>query len=168
MVYFITEKPQGAFIFMNNQYILTQEGFKKLEEELVLFQQEKRPKAVERLKKAREMGDLSENSEYVAAKDELGFVDGKIAEIEEILKNSEVKQVSVDKSAVEIGDSVVVSQNGETNTYKIVGEHEADIMNGKLSHKSPIGGALLGKHTGDVINAKTPSGAVTYKILEIK
>lgn len=153
---------------MNDQYILTQEGFKKLEDELVVFQQEKRPKAVERLKKAREMGDLSENSEYVAAKEELGFVDGKIAEIEEILKNAQVKEESADKSVVQIGDNVVISQNGETNTYKIVGEHEADVMNGKLSHKSPIGGALLGKHAGDVVNVITPSGAVTYKVLEIK
>ncbi len=152
----------------DNKIIVTDEGYKKLQNELKILQSEKRPKAVERLKKAREMGDLSENSEYVAAKEELSFVDGRIAEIEETLRRAQITEKSNDKSAVEIGDKVIVSVNGETSAYTIVGELETDITNGKLSHKSPIGKALLRKRKGDAITIQIPAGFVEYKILDIK
>lgn len=154
---------------MNKQtFVLTQEGYNKLAMELENFQKEKRPKAVERLKKAREMGDLSENSEYAAAKEELGFVDGRIMEIEETLKNAQIVSQTRDADKVVVGDTVIVSVGDETATYMIVGELETDISKGKLSHKSPIGMALLGRRKGDSVTIQIPAGSVEYKILDIK
>lgn len=148
-------------------FVLTQEGYDKLVAELETFKSEKRPHAVARLKSAREMGDLSENSEYVAAKEELGFVDGRIMEIEETLKNAQIITHSTNNSVVEVGDKVTVSVNGEKDIYTIVGELESNISEGKLSHKSPIGLALMKKKKGDVVQINIPSGKVSYTIVDI-
>lgn len=148
-------------------YVLTQEGYDKLVTELDIFQKEKRPKAVARLKSAREMGDLSENSEYGAAKEELGYVDGRIMEIEETLKNSQIVTHNANNAVVSIGDTVTVSINNEKKIFTLVGELEADISNGKLSHKSPIGIALMKKAKGDTVKVTIPAGVVEYKILDI-
>lgn len=153
---------------MHNGVIITSEGYEKLTRELEILRREKRPAAIERLKKAREMGDLSENSEYVAAKEGLSFVDARILQIEEMLKNAEITEKSADRSTVKIGDEVVIAIDNETKTFRIVGEHEADIQTGKLSHKSPIGMALLGKRKGDMIKVRVPAGQVQYKILDIR
>ena len=147
---------------------LTQDGFDKLKLELEQLTKTKRPYAVERLHKARSMGDLSENSEYTAAKEELAFVEGRILEIEEILKTVEVVANHDGASIVEVGTSVVIDSNGEKELYQIVGEFEADPINKKLSHTSPIGQALVGKKVGDWVEVEVPAGKIKYKIVEIK
>lgn len=147
---------------------LTKEGFENLKKELDQLVKEKRPYAIDRLGKARSMGDLSENSEYTAAKEELAFVEGRIQEIEEILKIVEVVENQNGGNKVEIGSSVMVENNGKKELYQIVGEYEADPMNKKLSHTSPIGKALIQKKVGDWVEVDVPAGKIKYKIIEIK
>lgn len=149
------------------QVELTQEGFNKLQAEHQELLSTKRPAAIERLQKARAMGDLSENSEYSAAKDEIGIVEGRIQEIEEILKNV-VIIAETKGNIVSLGSKVFVEADGEKQEFHIVGEFEADPLNGKLSQTSPIGKALLGKNAGDTVEIEIPAGKTTYKILEIQ
>ncbi|MFZ6035016.1 MAG: transcription elongation factor GreA [Patescibacteria group bacterium] len=147
---------------------LTQEGFDTLKKEYEDLTKIKKPYAVERLHKARSMGDLSENSEYTAAKEELAFVDGRILEIEEILKNVEIIENHLSSNKIELGTSVTVEVNGKNELFQIVGEFEADPMSKKLSHTSPIGQALLGKKRGEWIEVEVPAGKIKYKIVEIR
>lgn len=147
---------------------LTQEGFDTLKKEYEELTKVKKPYAVERLHKARSMGDLSENSEYTAAKEELAFVDGRILEIEEILKNVEIVENHLSSNKIELGTSVTVEVNGKKELFQIVGEFEADPMSKKLSHTSPIGQALLGKKRGEWIEVEVPAGKIKYKIVEIR
>ena len=147
---------------------LTKLGFENLKKELDELKKVKRPKAVERLAKARAMGDLSENSEYSAAKEELAFVEGRIQEIEEIIKNAQVVDVVAGKDLVELGSSVTVEINGQKQTFQIVGEFEADPLNKKLSNTSPIGKSLIGKKLGDEVEVEAPAGKMIYKIIDIK
>lgn len=147
---------------------ITQEGYDKLEQEVAVLQQAKRPKAVERLKKAREMGDLSENSEYTAAREDLNFIDTRIAEIEDVLRSATIVAHVDNANIVDLGDTVIVAQNGSQDSYIIVGEHEADVLQNKLSLTSPIGKALLGRKKGDEIAVDVPAGKAMYKIVEIK
>lgn len=145
---------------------VTKEGFEKLQSELKNLKEEKRPAAVERLQRARAMGDLSENSEYTAAKEDLALVEERIQELDSILKDVEVTDHQ-SVGVVEIGCKVTVEHNGEKDTFEIVGEYEADPLNKKLSRTSPIGQALIGKHVGDVVEIEIPAGKTTYKILDI-
>jgi len=147
---------------------LTQEGHDNLKKEYEELVKVKKPYAVERLHKARSMGDLSENSEYTAAKEELAFVDGRILEIEEILKDVEIISNQANGNHIELGTSVTVEVNGKKELFQIVGEFEADPMSQKLSHTSPIGQALLGKKQGEWVTVEVPAGKIKYKIVEIK
>ncbi|KKP87347.1 MAG: Transcription elongation factor GreA [Microgenomates group bacterium GW2011_GWC2_46_7] len=147
---------------------LTKSGFENLKKELEELIARKRPYAVERLHKARSMGDLSENSEYSAAKEELAFVEGRIQEIEVILKTVEVVENHTNGSKIEVGTSVTVEIDGKKELFQIVGEFEADPMNKKLSQTSPIGQALVGKKAGDWVEVNVPAGKIKYKIVEIK
>lgn len=147
---------------------LTKNGYEKLQKELDELIKIKRPYAVDRLHKARSMGDLSENSEYTAAKEELAFIEGRIQEIEEVLKTVEVVENQRSNDKVEIGSSIIVEVDGKKELYQIVGEFEADPMNKKLSHTSPIGKALIDKKVGDCVEVEVPAGKIKYKILEIK
>lgn len=147
---------------------LTKQGFDDLQKEYQDLIKNKRSQAVDRLQKARSMGDLSENSEYSAAKDGLSFVEGRIQEIEEIFKNSVVVESPSNKTHVEIGNTVAVELQGKTEEFQIVGEYEADPMNKKLSQNSPIGKALIDKKVGDLVDVNIPAGKVQYKIIEIK
>ena len=147
---------------------LTHEGLKQLQDELRQLLETKRPATVERLSKARAMGDLSENSEYTAAKEELAFVEGRIKEIEEIERNAEVVSNNTNSSTISLGNQVTVESGGEKEIFRIVGEFEADPMAKKLSSTSPIGKALIGKKTGETVEVNAPSGKLTYKVLEIK
>lgn len=147
---------------------LTKEGLENLQNEYQDLKDKKRPAAVERLQKARAMGDLSENSEYSAAKEELALVEGRIQELEGILKNVEVTGHHSTNQIVEIGNTVIVENEGEQHEFLIVGEFEADPLNGKLSQTSPIGSALFGKKVGDIIEIEIPAGKTTYKIVSIK
>ena len=147
---------------------LTSIGFENLTNELKELENIKRPQVVDRLQKARAMGDLSENSEYSAAREELELIEGRIFEIKQILKNAEVVQTNNQKASVQIGSSVVVEINGKKEKFEIVGEFEANPMEKKLSHNSPIGQALIGKKPGDWVEVEVPAGKIRYKIVEIK
>lgn len=146
---------------------LTREGFDKLRAELAELQTIKRPSTVDRLQKARSMGDLKENSGYQSAREELGELDGKILEVEYILNNAELVTTSTSDNTITLGKKVTVEINGQQKTISIVGEFESDPMNGKISATSPIGIALLNKKVGDTVSVITPGGAIPYTILSI-
>ncbi|MCS7092902.1 MAG: transcription elongation factor GreA [Patescibacteria group bacterium] len=151
---------------MNNQ--ITRNGFEKLKKELEELKEKRRPKVVERLTKARAMGDLSENSEYTAAREELNFIEGRIEEIERILREVKVVEDNDDNQVIQLGQTVILERDSQKITLTLVGEYEADPMNGKISVNSPIGKNLIGRKTGEIIRVETPSGIVTYKVLEIR
>lgn len=152
--------------------ILTEEGLAKLEDELQDLKVVKRKEVAAKIKEAREQGDLSENAEYDAAKDEQRDIEIRIEEIEKILKNAEiVTNEDVDANAINIGSTVRIKdlEFDEEMEYKIVGSTEADVLGNKISNESPVGVALIGSKVGDTIEIETPNGEmVQYKILEIK
>ena len=151
--------------------ILTYEGLKKYEEELQDLKVVKRREVAQKIKEAREQGDLSENAEYDAAKDEQRDIEARIEELEKILKNAEVvDEDEVDLERINIGCKVKildVEYNDELE-YKIVGSTEANSLKGKISNESPVGKALIGAKVGDAINVETPAGVFQYKVLEIQ
>ena len=146
---------------------LTRQGFDKLNTELNELKTMKRPLTVDRLQKARSMGDLKENSGYQSAREELGELDGKILEVEYILNNAEIITTAVSDDTVSLGKKVTVDIRGQQKIISIVGEFESDPMNGKISATSPIGSALLDKKVGDTVSVNTPGGAIPYTILSI-
>jgi transcription elongation factor GreA len=147
---------------------MTKQGLEKLREELEDLIKNRRPKIVDRLQKARAMGDLSENSEYSAAKEELDLIERQIVEMKVIVENAEVIESSNNKQSVNIGSTVLVEVNGVKDEYTIVGEFEANPLEKKLSHISPIGKALIGKKVGDEVEIEVPAGKVRYKVIAIK
>jgi transcription elongation factor GreA len=151
----------------NQQKILTKEGLIELKTEYEDLVSVKRPAAVSRLSDARELGDLTENSEYAAAKQDLSFIDGRIAELEEILHGAKVV-TSHKKGSVDIGCKVTLHINGKKEIFTVVGEWEADPAQKKISHSSPLGKALLGKKPGEKVEVEAPAGMVLYKILEVE
>lgn len=157
----------GGCFFMAESNVISQKGYNKVLAEIDELKKKKRPVAVARLKKAREMGDLSENSEYVAAKEDLSFLDGRVQELEYLLRQVKVIPDSSDNSVVEVGSVIEVLVNGNKDTISIVGELEANIAEKKLSNNSPIGSALLGKKKGDNVTVKVPAGEIEYSILKI-
>lgn len=151
----------------NNKVLLTKEGLaelKKEHEELVAV---KRHEAVARLAAARELGDLSENSEYAAAKQDLSFMDGRILELEEILHGAKVI-TNHGKSHIDLGCKVTLHINGKKEEFTLVGEWEADPMQKKISHESPLGKALMGKKVGEKVEVEAPAGKILYKVLHIE
>jgi transcription elongation factor GreA len=148
------------------QVQLTKQGLDSLQSELGELKESKRPALVERLANARAEGDLKENSDYHNAKDELEFLDGRIEELEDVLKNAVVVE-SVNGSSVTIGNSVKVKVNGSEHTYHIVGEWEANPTEKKISHTSPLGQALIGKEKGEKVEVEAPVGTVVYEILDV-
>ncbi len=152
--------------------ILTYEGLKALEDELQDLKLNRRKEVAVKIKEAREQGDLSENAEYDAAKDEQRDIELRIEEIDKILKNAEVvDEDDVDLNAISIGCSVRLKdiEFDEEMEYKIVGSTEADVLKGKVSNESPVGMALIGSKVGDVIEVETPTGEmIKYEILEIQ
>ena len=154
----------------NKKNILTYEGLKKLEDELDDLKVVKRKEVSQKIKEAREQGDLSENAEYDAAKDEQRDIEARIEEIEKILKNAEVVlEEEADSDKVSIGCNVKIldCEFDEKLEYKIVGSTEANSLKGKISNESPVGKALIGKKVGDSVTVETQAGDLTYKILEI-
>lgn len=155
---------------MDKKNILTYEGLKKLEDELEYLKVVRRKEVSQKIKEAREQGDLSENAEYDAAKDEQRDIEARIEEIEKILKNSEVVlEEEADSDKVSIGCKVKIldCEYDEELEYKIVGSTEANSLKGKISNESPVGRALIGKAVGDSVTIETQVGELTYKILEI-
>ncbi|MBU1327410.1 transcription elongation factor GreA [Patescibacteria group bacterium] len=147
--------------------VMTKQGLDELKTEFDNLVQEKRPKLVVRLADARDLGDLSENSEYAAAKQDLAFVDGRIAELGDILHAAKVI-TSHKRGQVDVGCKVTLHINGKKDTFTVVGEWEADPMQKKISHSSPLGKALLGKKVGDKVEVEAPAGKILYKILHIQ
>ncbi|HET9946901.1 MAG TPA: transcription elongation factor GreA [Patescibacteria group bacterium] len=143
--------------------IFTKDGLDavvKEKEELLL----KRPGVVKDLSKAREMGDLSENGAYKAAKMELGRIDARLRHLSHLIRFAQVKEKS-DSDKIDINSSIVISDGTTTRTLVIVGEHEASPLEGKISHRSPLGKALLGKTTNESVLIETPKGSITYTIV---
>lgn len=155
---------------MTKKNILTYEGLKKLEDELQDLKVVKRKEVADKIREAREQGDLSENAEYDAAKDEQRDIEARIEEIEKILKNAEVVvEEDVNLDQINIGCSVRIydMEFEEELEYKIVGSTEANSLKGKISNESPVGKALLGKKVGDTVIVETQAGEISYKVLEI-
>jgi len=152
---------------LNQQILLTKEGVKQLKEEYEELLNQKRPVAVERLANARSEGDLTENSEYTAAKQDLAFIDGRITELKLILSEAKIV-ASHSRKKVDVGCKVTLHVNGKREHFTIVGEWEADPMQKKISHSSPLGKALLGKKPGDKVEVEAPAGKILYKILHIE
>jgi transcription elongation factor GreA len=150
--------------------ILTYEGLKRYEEELHDLKVYKRKEVAQKIKEAREQGDLSENAEYDAAKDEQRDIEARITELENILKNVEVvveDEVSSDKINIGCTVRILDLEYKEEETYKIVGSTEANSLKGKISNESPVGRALIGSQVGDTVSVETPGGLVQYEVLEI-
>ncbi len=149
--------------------MLTEEGYKKLEEELKYLKGHKKMEIAERIKIAREFGDISENSEYDEAKNEQGQLESKIMELEETLRIAKIAdKISTKEVGVGVSVNLYDYQFKEEITYHIVGINEVDVMNGKISIESPLGKALSGKKKDSEIKVETPEGINSYKIIEIK
>ena len=151
--------------------LLTYAGLKNLEEELHDLKVVKRKEVAQKIKEAREQGDLSENAEYDAAKDEQRDIDARIEEIEKILKNAEVvveDEVDLDKISVGCKVKLYDYEYEEEIEFKIVGSTEANSLQGKISNESPVGKALIGAKVDDVVKVEMPAGMVEYKVLEIQ
>jgi transcription elongation factor GreA len=152
---------------MNKQFRLTKAGIAELEKELNALIAE-RSAVADRIKTAREFGDLAENAEYQSARQEQEKNEARIAELEHILQNSDVIKVTSSNDKVGLGSSVKLkSSNGKTKEFQVVGTVEADPLNGKISDESPIGKALLNQKVGDDIEIKTPAETTVYKIVSI-
>jgi len=147
--------------------VLSKEGLIKLKEELDYLQNTKRPQVSERIKLAKEFGDLSENAEYQEAKDEQAFVEGRILELEHLIKTSIVADNNQNNDVVSVGSEVVVDREGQVMRLTIVGSTEAEPASGRISLESPFGQALLSKKVGDEVEIKLPTSQVKCKILEI-
>ena len=151
--------------------ILTYEGLMKYESELEHLKVVKRQEVAQKIKEAREQGDLSENAEYDAAKDEQRDIEARIEELEKILKNAEVvDEDEVDLDKINIGCMVKILdvEFNEELEYKIVGSTEANSLKGKISNESPVGKALMGHKVGDTVEVDTQAGMISYKVLEIQ
>ena len=156
---------------MDKKNLLTYEGLQKLESELHNLKVVKRKEVAQMIKEAREQGDLSENAEYDAAKDEQRDIEARIDEIEKILKNAEVvveEEVDLDKISVGCRVKILDMEYDEELDYKIVGSTEANSLKGKISNESPVGKALLGAKVGEVVTVETQAGDLNYKVLEIQ
>lgn len=156
---------------MDKKNILTYQGLQKLEEELQNLKVVRRKEVAQKIKEAREQGDLSENAEYDAAKDEQRDIEARIEDIEKILKNAEVvveEEVELDKISIGCKVKILDVEENEELEYKIVGSTEANSLKGKISNESPVGKALIGAKIGDVVKVETHVGELEYKVLEIQ
>lgn len=151
----------------NDRIFITLEGLKKLKEEYKELTEKRRAEVVQRIQTARELGDLNENAEYTTAREEQARIEGRILELEEFLKRAEVVKKKKNCQQISIGCRVKVHLEGQDQEFEIVGATEADPSQGKVSHESPLGQALLGKKVGDKIKVATPSGHVVYEVLEV-
>jgi transcription elongation factor GreA len=153
------------------EIILTQDGLRKLEEELEHLKSVKRREVAERIKVAIGYGDISENSEYEDAKNEQAFIEGRVITLEKMLRNARIiNDDEIDTETVSIGSKVVLEDldYGEKEEYTIVGTAESDPSQNKISNESPVGKAILGKKKGSVVEVSVPAGIIKYKIVDIK
>ena len=150
-----------------NKIHLTREGLNEIQDELDNIMKDKRPKSVDRVARARDFGDLSENNEYQQARDELSFIDGRIEELEAIIAKAVVIDGKKKRKIVDIGCKVTLFGNGKKHTYTIVGEFEADPKEKKISHESPLGKALVGRKVGERVEIEAPAGKILYTVKKI-
>jgi len=157
---------------MDKKVYLTKEGLEQLKKEYDELTKVKRPEVLARVTEARDMGDLSENAEYSAAKDELTFIDGRIDELEELLKQATLIEDTNGKNGgkklVDLGSIVTVNISGKKEQFTVVGEWEADPAVKKISHQSPLGKALMGKMIGDKVEVEAPAGKILYTVLTVE
>ncbi|MFW6119681.1 MAG: transcription elongation factor GreA [Petrotogales bacterium] len=155
---------------MNDVIYLTKEGYENLKEELNTLRKKLMYEIAERIKEARELGDLSENSEYDEAKNEQGRIDSRIKELENILNNAEIIEDEGDGKTVKLGSKVVVKnmKTSEKKEFQLVNSHEANVFKNKISVDSPIGRSIMDRSVGEKITVKTPSGLAKYQILTIE
>lgn len=149
---------------------LSAEGLTKLEKELQELKTVKRKEVARRIFEAKELGDLSENAEYAEAKNEQAFIEGRVLEIENIIKNAQIfkEGKTKKKDGVTVGSTVTVTVDGKANTYTLVGSNEADPMTGKISNVSPLGKAFIGHKIGDTVEITTPRGTSSATITAIE
>ena len=150
---------------------MTFEGFQSLEEELKRLRMVERPAVIKAIEAARSHGDLSENAEYHAARDRQGFIEGRLAELEDVVSRADVIDPATLKGkVVRFGATVKLDDEdtGEGSTYQIVGSHESDVELGKLSVTSPLSRALIGKTVGDSVEVTTPSGSKSYEVIKVQ
>lgn len=155
---------------MTEAHYLTNDGLQRLQAELNYLKTTARDQLAKRLRTAIQQGDLSENADYIAAKEEQGFLEGRIMELEQIIRNVVIiDENQRNRDVVDIGASVTIQEgNFPMETYQLVGPQEADPANGRISHESPIGKAMIGKRSGDEFLVSTPNGTVHFKIIKIE
>ena len=155
----------------DKKHILTYTGLKQYEDELQDLKVNKRQEIAQKIKEAREQGDLSENAEYDAAKDEQRDIEARIEQLEKLLKNAEVvvdEEIDLEKINIGCRVKVLDMEFDEEMEFKIVGSTEANSLQNKISNESPVGHALLGKKAGDIVDVETQAGVIQYKVLEIQ
>ena len=154
---------------MSNVVYLTEEGLQKINDELLYLKTVRREEIALKLEAAIRQGDLKENADYHDAKDEQGFIAGRIRDLEDSLRRAQLIEDVGPSDVVRVGSTVTVSEEGfdEEETYHIVGAHEADPGNGRISNESPIGRALLGARAGDIVSAETPAGEIRFMVQTI-
>lgn len=153
---------------MSKKYLLTAEGLQKMQEELKTLINDKRKEVIERIREAAAHGDLSENADYAQAREEQSFIEGRIQEIEDIIKNAEIITTNSHGSVVTIGSTIVVKASGAEKKYTIVGSNEANPKEGKISNESLVGKALLGRKANEKFKVATPAGEIDYEIVGIE
>lgn len=153
---------------MSKKYLLTPEGLTKLNEELKNLIEVKRKEVIERIREAAAHGDLSENADYAQAREEQSFIEGRIAEIEDMIKNAEIITTNGHGNHVTIGSTVIVKANGQERKYTIVGSNEANPKQNKISNESLVGRALLGRKPNEKFKVTTPAGEMDYEIVAIE
>lgn len=148
--------------------IISKEGYEKLKHELDLLSNEKRREIADRIQKAKDMGDLSENAEYSEAKDAQAFNEGRIIELQNLLKNLTVVENGNGKGVVGMGSKITVTTDNKEKEYTIVSFNEVNPVEGKISNESPLGHAFVGKKKGDEVTVETPKGKMQYKIIKVE
>ncbi len=154
---------------MSEEVLLSPQGYEKIRDQLVYLENTRRRELAEKIRKARSLGDLSENAEYDAAKVEQGKMESKIAHLKSVLKKARiVRREDVDTDRVNVGSQVTITdENGETFTYTIVGAMEADPASKRISYQSPVGKALYGRSEGEEVQVRLPGGKVKYHVEEV-
>ena len=153
---------------MSKKYLLTKEGLEKLNEELKVLVNEKRKEVIERIREAAAHGDLSENADYAQAREEQSFIEGRVQEIEDIIKNAEIISTNGHGNVVTIGSTAHIKSNGSERKYTIVGSNEANPKENKISNESLVGKALLGRKVGEKFKVSAPAGEIDYEIVSIE
>ncbi len=153
----------------DRSYPMTNEALEELRAELKHLAEVERPALADRLKMAIELGDLAENADYISAKEDQGFLEGRIQQLELMIRYAVIIEATGNDGTVQLGNRVTVLEEGgdEAETFLIVGQVEANPVEGKISHESPLGNALVGKHVGDIVHVEAPSGELSFKIIRI-